>query len=366
MNAPIVLFVYNRPQHTRLTLEALQKNILAEETELYIFSDSPKITGNDEKDAKTIELVAEVRNVIRRFTGFKKVNIREQECNQGLANSIISGVTEIIHQYGKVIVVEDDLVSSPYFLSYMNNALAFYENEQRVFNISAFSFPSATLEIPQEYPFDTYFLTRNSSWGWGTWCDRWDKAIWDHSQIQNMFKDRRIRMELEKGGTNLVPILEAQLAEKIDSWSIRWSFTLSCNNGVSLTPLHSYIHNIGFDGTGVHCGDMGDATALTSDLSLAKRVTTFPDTVEVQEEIARRFALCYGDMPFLLHSSVELKDIQDTLQSTVQSLRKQVEELHYEKDELAKELQNIYSSNSWKITAPLRLFFILIKKIFGR
>src|SRR3989339_698479 len=134
MLSPIVLFVYNRLEHTRKTIEALQKNELAKDSELFLYSDGPK---NEEN----IKKVNEVRKYINSIDGFKKVKIVEREINFGLARSIIAGVTDIVNKYGKIIVLEDDIVTSPYFLTFMNDALCLYENEEKVMHISGYFFP---------------------------------------------------------------------------------------------------------------------------------------------------------------------------------------------------------------------------------
>ena len=165
MLAPIVLFVYNRLDHTQGVIETLLKNTLAKESEFYIFSDAAKTENGVEK-------VNEVRKFIRDdswHTGFKKVSIIEAEKNKGLAKSIIGGVSEIIQKYGKVIVLEDDLKLSPYFLEYMNDALDYYKDVVNIWSISGYSFPMRSLK---NYPHDVFYSYRGCSWGWATWLDR--------------------------------------------------------------------------------------------------------------------------------------------------------------------------------------------------
>ena len=159
--APIVLFVYNRPWHTKQTVEALQKNELSSESELFIYSDASKNKEAEEK-------VQEVREYIRTIDGFKKVTIIEREKNWGLANSIIDGVTKVVNEYGKIIVLEDDLVTSPYFLKFMNESLEFYKNEKKVWHISGWNYP-----IFKEQKCGTFLWKKMNCWGWSTWKDRW-------------------------------------------------------------------------------------------------------------------------------------------------------------------------------------------------
>ena len=159
--APIALFVYNRLEHLEKTINALQNNILALDSELYIFSDGAK-------DEKSSEQVNKIRKYIKTISEFKKIIVIEREKNLGLANSIISGVTEVINKYGKIIVLEDDMVTSRYFLKYMNEALEYYENEDRVISIHGYIYP-----VKKELP-NTFFMKGADCWGWATWKRGWD------------------------------------------------------------------------------------------------------------------------------------------------------------------------------------------------
>ena len=162
--APIVLFVYNRPWHTEQTVKALQKNELAKESELFIYSDAAK---NEEQR----ESVDEIRNYLKKINGFKKVTVIKREKNWGLANSIIDGVTKIVNEYGKIIVLEDDLVTSPYFLKFMNDSLMYYKDEKMVMAISGYSYPIIRQNCSQIN--ETYYLRITSSRSWPTWSDSW-------------------------------------------------------------------------------------------------------------------------------------------------------------------------------------------------
>lgn len=243
--APIVLFVYNRPRHTKQTIEALQKNELANDSELFIFSDGAK-------NEMAVNSVQEVRDYIRSITGFKNIEIIERDKNFGLANSIISGVTEIINKCGKVIVLEDDLISSSKFLIFMNQALNWYANEKRIFSVSGFNFP---IPVPPSYKYDGFCSYRNMSWSWGTWKNRWDKADWDVSDFDIFIKDKKSKKLFNRGGDDLSDMLISQVRGDIDSWAIIWAYTHYKYNGFCLYPVKSKIFNIGFDGTGVHSGN---------------------------------------------------------------------------------------------------------------
>ena len=156
--SPIVMFVYNRPWHTQQTIEALQKNELASESELFIYADNAKNKNNNNQ-------VLKVRRYIKKIEGFKKVTIIEREKNWGLSKSIIDGITKVINKYGRVIVLEDDLVTSPMFLKYMNNALITYKDEPNVMQISGHMF-NVNLNNDK---YDAFFLPFTTSWGWATW-----------------------------------------------------------------------------------------------------------------------------------------------------------------------------------------------------
>jgi hypothetical protein len=243
--APIALFVYNRPFHTSETLKALKENLHASESELFVFSDGAK-------SPKDIPSVEQVRKIINGISGFKNITIIEQDKNLGLANSIIKGVTKLCNEYGRVIALEDDLITSSYFLKYMNDGLNFYESFNNVFTISGFSHNSRLMKISKDYPYDVYFTFRNSSYGWGTWRDRWEKADWGLTDFNEFISDKKKQKLFNKSGDDLTNLLVKQVKGRIDSWSIRWTYSHFKNNALAVYPRYSYIDNIGFDGSGIH------------------------------------------------------------------------------------------------------------------
>jgi hypothetical protein len=247
MIAPVALFTYKRPQHTEATLAALARNVLADETDLHIFSDGPRAAS----DKAPIE---EVRKLVRAVSGFKSVRVIERERNWGLANSIISGVTELLDRNESVIVVEDDLISSRQFLAYMNLALCHYRDDPHVFSVTGYTFPDKYLPIPSDYSYDTYASYRCSSWSWGTWPDRWRRIDWEMSYFDAFIGDPVAQDTFNRGGDDLTSLLKMQHEGKIDSWAIRFDHAHYSNAMQAIHPTKSLIRNIGLDNSGTHTG----------------------------------------------------------------------------------------------------------------
>ena len=240
--APIALFVYNRPEHTRRTLKFLRENKLAEESRLFIFSDGPKT-------AKDADKVAEVRELIKDVEGFKSVEVIERSNNLGLANSIIDGVTKLVTKYGKVIVFEDDLISYPYTLKYFNQGLDKYQNEPKVMHIGAYMYPLDRRDLP-----DAFFSRIATSWGWATWKRSWDDFEADIDTLIKRFDDKKIHAFSIEKTMNFWRQIKEFKAGRNDSWAIRWYASIFLKGGLSLNPSYSLVNNIGHDGTGIHSG----------------------------------------------------------------------------------------------------------------
>ena len=279
--APIALFVFNRPEHTKKTLESLRNDLLSAESELFVFSDGPR----NKKDESGVEAV---RALIDALDGFKKITIYKKSENCGLAGSVIAGVTEVIRQFGKVIAIEDDLQFSPHFLNYMNEALSRYENDSRVFSIGGYSPP---LVMPEGYAEDSYLSYRCCTWGWATWQDRWDKVDWDVKDYRSFVDDRNQVERFNRGGDDMTPILKLQMDGKISSWGIRWDYAHFKNDAYCFRPSDAIVGNTGNDGTGIHCG-----ATDKYDVSINSQSTfIFPESgrLQVDDEINRRFATFY-------------------------------------------------------------------------
>lgn len=242
--APIVLFVYNRPEHTRKTLETLMANELADRSELIVFADGPKQNAC-ENDLIKIE---EVRGIIREKPWCKSVEIIESKLNKGLADSIIEGVTRIVNEFGKIIVLEDDIVTSPGFLNYMNDALNFYENEEKVMHISGYMYQNTT-NLPE-----TFFFNVPLCWGWATWERAWQNFNTNTQQLYDHFEKLDRWKEFNKfGGNYLKSQLVANMTGDLKTWFIKWHASCMIKNGLTLFPRQSLVSNIGFDNSGEHC-----------------------------------------------------------------------------------------------------------------
>jgi GT2 family glycosyltransferase len=265
--APIALFVYNRPDHTRRTLIHLQKNVLADESRLYIFSDAPKTDADREK-------VEQVRQVIRETWSFKSVKIIERSQNLGLAESIISGVTQLVYEYGKVIVFEDDLLSSPYTLEYFNEALTYYAKQEKVMHIGAYMYKLKDKGLPE-----SFFYRAASSWGWATWARAWNHFEPDIDKLIEKFDPLDILRFSIEGKMNFWRQVQEFKAGKNNSWAIRWYASIFLRGGLTLNPSRSLINNIGHDGTGVHSN-----RESMYDVHISQQpVKKFPDVIEEDE-----------------------------------------------------------------------------------
>jgi hypothetical protein len=233
--APIILFCYRR-KIDKLIISLL-KNKEASKSNLFIFSDSFK-TEIDKQDVK------DVRQSIKNIRGFKSTKIFESKKNKGLANSIIDGVNLIINNYGKAIIIEDDLIVSEYFLNYMNRALDFFKNNMDICSISGYS-PS--LPRLKYYKQEIYLSLRSSSWGWATWLNRWNKVDWKIKDFNNLKKNKNKITQFNQGGNDLFKMLELQYLGKIDSWAIRWNYYQFLHSSYSVTPKISMVQNMGFN-----------------------------------------------------------------------------------------------------------------------
>jgi GT2 family glycosyltransferase len=278
MLAPIVLFVYNRPWHTRKTLESLMQNFLSENSEIFIFADGPKENASPEQ----LEKIKETRKLIREKNWCGKVTIIERDKNMGLANSVIAGVTEIVNKFGKIIVLEDDLILSRNFLKYMNKALNKYENEPRVMQICGYMRP-----IKLSIKTDCFFLPIINSTGWGTWKRVWDNFDPGNKDTSLLDKNRKLRRKFDFGGSYpFYKMLKSQINKNIDSWAIRFYLSIFMQGGLILYPRYTLVKHIGFDGSGVHC----KIEIEQDDIDNSFTVKIYEDEISVSPENELRMA----------------------------------------------------------------------------
>ena len=243
--APILLFVYNRPEHVRRSIESLLRNELAAQSELFIYADAAK-------DEAAESAVTEVRQYIKGIKGFKSVHITEREHNWGLANNVIDGVTTLVNLYGRVIVLEDDLIVAPYFLQFMNDALETYKDCHVVGHIQACDFTHDP-SLP-----DTFLIKWTGSWGWATWDRAWKHFNPKGKELLKQLEERKLTRTFDfNGNYRFTRMLRRQIEGKNNSWAIRWNASLFLADILSLNVGRSLVQNEGFDGSGTNCGGGG-------------------------------------------------------------------------------------------------------------
>lgn len=290
-NAPIVLFAFNRIDSLKNTVTSLMENEEAAESDLFVFVDGARdnVHGEEEK-------VEEVRRYVKSVSGFHKVEYFFAEKNRGLGNSIIQGVSDIINRYGRAIVLEDDLMLAPNFLAFMNDGLARYENEKEVFSVCGYS---NEVKVPPGYCAEAYFCTRSSSWGWGTWADRWNTVDWE---LKEWPKYKKMRRAFNKwGGSDCFRMLRSVKEGWGNSWAIRFCFAQFLQNKLALFPLTSKVNNIGFDGTGTNCKKWS-RFRFVFDRSENKRFV-FPAVVSLDKRLYRS-AMSYHTLPIRIYSKL--------------------------------------------------------------
>ena len=279
MYAPILLFTYNRLAHTRRCVEALLKNSLATESELFIYSDGAK-------DDTLQAAVNEVRYYIHNIRGFKQITIIQRDENWGLARNIIDGVTRQVNRYGKVIVLEDDLVVAPYFLQFMNDALETYKYEPKVGHIQACDFTQEPT-LP-----DTFFIRWTGSWGWATWDRAWKHFNPNGQELLQELEERKLTYTFDFNGKyGYTRMLRRQIAGKNNSWAIRWNASLFLKGILSLNVGRSLVQNEGFDGSGTHCGGGGlYASTLHLDRLPVTPISPIEENTKARQAYVRYYA----------------------------------------------------------------------------
>ncbi len=276
---PVCLFCYNRPIELKETIKYLSSNLNFNNTDLFVFCDAPK----NKEDKKKTDLV---KNIVEGISGSKSIKIEYNFKNIGLANSIINGITKVLKYNSAVIVLEDDLVTSKDFLNFMNLNLNKYKNSKKVFSINGYSNDLNSLKLEK---YENYFLPRSSSWGWGTWSDRWDGIIWDENYYKNLSFYKYLF--LIKGGFDLPFMLRNYINGKIDSWAIRFVYTQVKLNTLSSVSKISKVKNIGFNKNATHTKSMKQSTNFKNTRKIFFKLSK---TVIVKKKLLKEFLNYYS------------------------------------------------------------------------
>ena len=267
--APIALFAYNRPEHLQASLDALSLNPLASKSRLYLYSDGPK----RELDRSKVDMV---RAVARRAKGFGEITLVERDSNLGLVASITGEVRNLCEQFGRVIVLEDDLIPAPQFLTFMNEALGRFEGESRVMQVSGYMYPVDGQEGNR-----VVLLPTTSCWGWGTWHRAWNAYDPDLTGLESLKAnpERRRAFNLD-GHYDYIKLLTDHVEGRVNSWGAVWNLNVFMRDGVTAYPPSSLISNIGFDGSGTHSqrSDLGRV-----DLKPIGETLVWPNAIEVDQ-----------------------------------------------------------------------------------
>jgi hypothetical protein len=279
MPAPVALFVFNRLEHTKATIDALQQNCLAEKTDLYVFSDAPRHYSEWNK----IRAVREYLQTLK--AGFNTISVIEREWNWGIEDSVKNSIPELCNKHGKVIVLEEDLQTSPFFLKFMNEALDFYATDPAVCTITGFNFPKSLMNIPENYHKDVYFYHRTCSSGWATWANKIKLVDWN-VDFNELLHNKQSIKKLTVCGDDFLDVIRSYKDAVHKPWDVLLSIHQCLNNYVTVFPVYSYIHNIGFDNTGLH----SPATnKFDNDLSKAIQETRFVYFKNVENKIKHNF-----------------------------------------------------------------------------
>ena len=270
--APIGLSVYSRLEHIKKTIDALQHNKLASETILYIFSDAPQ-RGDEEK-------VDAVRKYLRTISGFKEINLLERTSNSRTQNNR-NGIRMLLNEYGRMIFLEEDIVTAPKFLEFMNQTLNFYQSDQRIVSITGYSPP---FKPPAYYKKDIYLSLRFSGWGFGIWKDRYDRIKMNIEGYEEFLKDKAAVIRFRRGGEDLLYLLKHEAEGLIDALDVKIMFHQFQNNLYTVAPTVSVVQNIGHDGTGVHCGKTDKFNTILNindrPLEMEKDIQPNPDIIK--------------------------------------------------------------------------------------
>lgn len=235
----IIIFSYNRPENFKRLIESLKQNVGFENHDIFVFIDGPK----------TIEDIPKI-NKVESLAKLITTNIHRSPVNQGLANSIISGVTDIINRYGSVIVLEDDLILHPQFLNYMDEALEKFKDDKHILSICGYGLK---IKKPKDYQSDIYLARRSSSWGWATWADRWNQIDWEVKDFDELKNSKKLQKQFNLGGSDMYSMLKGYMEGKNNSWAIRFCYHQAKNGLYSIHPFNSLVDNEGYGENASNC-----------------------------------------------------------------------------------------------------------------
>jgi hypothetical protein len=300
MTSPIVMFTYNRPDHTRRVVESLRGNPEAKSCLLRIYSDGAR----EEAD---LPKVLEVREYLSTLTGFGEIAVVERERNFGLASNIIDGVGQMLHSFGTAIVVEDDILVAPCFLGYMNSGLEIYRHDHKVASIHGYNYPLGFL------PFRTYFLRGADCWGWATWSRAWARFEADGKKLLSALLDRGLQRKFDFDGSYpYTEMLRDQIAGKNQSWAVRWYASAFVNDMYTLYPARSLVDNIGFDGTGQHCEKQEEKAPISFPRNIRVRRRKIVESKLARQLMIRHFRGPWNFRRWIGAKSRQLKQLART------------------------------------------------------
>lgn len=273
--APVLIVTYDRLEHLTKTITSLQRNIYAAQTDLFIASDYQRTDSEANK-------VAGVRRYLKRIDGFKSVTVFAREKNFGVVDNSNCALQVMFGMFDRFIIMNDDLMTAPGFLKFMNEGFERYRENKRVFSITGYCPP---IQIPSTYQYDAFFLGRMSAWGCGMTKDRYDSV---HEITREEFDEfaankKLSRAFVEAGGEDLVVMLKDVAYGSLEAWDVRCMYTQFMKDQYTVYPTQSLILNIGFDGTGMHCGKTDRFNVVLG----GKTTFRFPDDIVVDQRIVK-------------------------------------------------------------------------------
>ena len=286
--APIAIFAYNRKSHLEKMIVTLLKDKLSSESEIYIFCDGFKGENDHAKVEETQAYIA----FLAKSEVFPHLHIELKKRNTGLADTIIGGVSQLLKNHGRVIVIEDDVLLADHFLEYMNGALEYYKSDKKIWSVGGFSFIK---HFPEGYDSDVFFTQRSSSYAWATWVDRWDKVDWQVKDYTEFRRSLKKRTSFDKWGQDRSMMLDAQRAGKTASWAIRFDYAMWKNGMYNVVPRYSRCSTTGHDGSGTNSpNEINDIFALTPrKLDKPIAYSTFLIDDSIRRQFARYFKVSF-------------------------------------------------------------------------